>query len=40
MNFYSFYTGKAFDAHQWLGVHPRTAAVFSAPLPRVQKEFR
>ena len=23
MNFYSFYTGKAFDAHQWLGVHPQ-----------------
>lgn len=23
MNFYSFYTGKVFDAHQWLGVHPQ-----------------
>ena len=23
MNFYSFYTGRSFDAHEWLGVHPQ-----------------
>ena len=23
MDFYSFYTGKSFDAHRWLGVHPQ-----------------
>ena len=22
MDIYGFYTGKSFEAHQWLGVHP------------------
>jgi len=38
MNFYNFYTGKAFDAHEWMGVHPQgTGFVFRTFAPGAEK---